>query len=64
MSLPSSLSSAQQPHKQSTNIYTVMLIVSLLAIITDTVILAMELNRFGEYPWWEVPAGGSAPAGT
>lgn len=62
MSLPSSLNPAPQPHKQSTNIYTVMLIVSLLAIITATVILAMELNRFGEYPWWEVPAGG--PAGS
>ena len=64
MSLPSSLSPGQQPHKQPTNIYTVMLIVSLLAIITATTILAIELNRFGEYPWWEVPAGGSAPAGS
>ncbi len=63
MPLANSLS-GPQPEKQSTNIYTVMLIVSLLAIITATVILAMELNRFGEYPWWEVPAGGSAPAGT
>jgi len=64
MSQPSSLSFAPQPQKQSTNIYTIMLVVSLISIITATVVLAMELNRFGEFPWWQLPAGVSLPAGS
>lgn len=63
MSLANSLSSPQ-PEKQSTNIYTVMLIVSFVAILTATVILAMELNRFGPFPHWQLPAGTSMPSGS
>ena len=58
MSLPSSASPAQKP---GTNVYTVMLIVSFCAIVTATVLLAMELQRFGfpEVVPWNTGAGGS-----
>jgi hypothetical protein len=63
MSLPNSVSPGQPAvQKQGTNIYTVMLILSFLALVTGTVLLAMELNRYGDYPWWRTPAsavGGS-----
>jgi hypothetical protein len=41
--------------KQGTNIYTVMLILSFLALVTGTILLAMELQRYGDYPWWRAP---------
>ena len=65
MSLPNSPSLAGSPaqpapavQKQGSNIYTVMLILSFVFIVTATVMLAMELNRFGAYPWWQTPGGG------
>jgi hypothetical protein len=63
MSLASSPNFAPRPEKQPTNIYTMMLVISLVAIITGTTLLAMELNRFGEFPWWQLPPGTSMPAG-
>jgi hypothetical protein len=55
VSLPSSPSAgAPVAQKPGTNIYTVMLILAFLFIVTATVMLAMELNRFGTYPWWQV----------
>ena len=57
MSLPGQVQPAQKP---GTNVYTVMLIVSFLCIVTATVLLAMELRRFGfpdVVPW--NTAGGS-----
>ena len=34
------------------NVYTMMLIISLLAIILAIVMLAKELQLWGSYPWW------------
>ena len=53
MSLPSS---ASQPPavKPGSNIYTVMLILSFCFIVTATVILSLELARFGNFPWWKI----------
>lgn len=53
MSLPSS---ANQPvaQKPGTNVYTVMLILSFCAILAATIILSVELGRFGfpnVVPW-------------
>jgi hypothetical protein len=53
VSLPGS---ANQPltQKPGTNVYTVMLILAFCAILVATVILAMELRRFGfpeVVPW-------------
>ncbi|WP_254511037.1 hypothetical protein [Anatilimnocola floriformis] len=57
MSLPSSSSPGQPAvQKQAINVYTVMLILSFLALVTGTVLLSMELNRYGQYPWWKTPA--------
>jgi hypothetical protein len=41
--------------KPRTNIYTVMLILSLLAISTACVLLWLELTSYGPFPWWKVP---------
>ena len=59
MSLPSS---ANQPPatKPGTNIYTVMLILSFLFVLTATAILASELARFGPVPQWRVTSAGGS----
>jgi hypothetical protein len=58
VSLPSS---ANQPvaQKPGSNIYTVMLILSFCFIVTATVILSLELAKFGDFPWWKVTAAGA-----
>ena len=38
--------------KQPTDIYTVMLMISMAAVFTACILLLLELNRFGSYPWW------------
>ena len=53
MSLPSSPSApAPVAQKQGTNIYTVMLILAFLALTTGSILLYMELTKYGPYPWW------------
>jgi hypothetical protein len=38
--------------KPSTNVYTVMLIISFCALVTACILLAVELSRFGPgVPW-------------
>lgn len=46
---------AQAPtvQKQRLNVYTMMLIISFIAICTAIVLLYMELNKYGAYPWWK-----------
>ena len=34
------------------NVYTSMLIVAFVALLIATGLLAMELLRYGSYPWW------------
>jgi hypothetical protein len=34
------------------NVYTMMLIISFICIVTACVLLYMELKRWGNYPWW------------
>lgn len=61
MSLPNSANPALPPaQKPGTNIYTVMLILSFCFIVTATIVLSIELSKFGDYPWWRVPAGGGS----
>ena len=61
MSLPSSLNQpAPATQKPGSNIYTVMLMLAFIFIVTATVMLAMELQRFGPgVPWVTPGAGGS-----
>ena len=40
--------------KQRLNVYTVMLIVSFIAICTACALLYLELSKYGAYPWWNV----------
>ena len=38
--------------KQRMNIYTMMLIISFICIVTSCVVLYMELKKWGNRPWW------------
>ena len=38
--------------KQRTDVYTVMLIISFICVVTATILLYAELERWGSYPWW------------
>ena len=46
---------AQKPRS---NVYTVMLFLSLIAIITACILLWLELNRFGSWPPWKTTGVG------
>lgn len=41
--------------KPQTNVYTVMLMISLAAIMIACLLLYLEGSRFGPWPWWKVP---------
>ena len=47
--------------KQRFSIYTMMLILSCIAIVTAITIVGMELNRYGKTGWWDVREAGTAP---
>ena len=58
MSQPSLAEQQPQPkeaptQKQKTNVYTVMLFISFVAIVVACILLLMELRKWGDYPWWE-----------
>lgn len=48
----------QQPRTQKprSNVQTMMLILSLAAIVTSCVVLYFYLDQYGEYPWFELPS--------
>lgn len=48
--MPSQNSGTQ---KQPLNVYTVMLIISLMSLVIGCVMLWMELTNYGSYPWWK-----------
>ncbi len=39
--------------KKPTDIYTVMLMISLFAVLVSCILLWLELSRYGSYPWWK-----------
>jgi hypothetical protein len=43
--------------KQELDVYTVMLIISFVCIVTATILLYIELDRWGPFPWWSPPSG-------
>ena len=63
---------AQQPlaptqprtQKPRSNVYTMMLILSLAAIICSCVVLYLYLAQYGEYPWWDTPSNITTEVGT
>lgn len=54
MSLPGS---ASQPAKPKANVYTVMLIISFMALVIACALLAVELSRFGPGVPWSTTGG-------
>lgn len=46
----------QGPTQPKTDVYTVMLILSLIAIIVACTVLYFELSTYGEWPQWRIPA--------
>jgi hypothetical protein len=60
-SLVNTTSEAEVPaQKQQTNVYTVMLIISFICIVTACALLYAELTRWGSYPWWSTSGGASS----
>lgn len=59
MSLPNSVNAPVE--KQQTNVYTMMLILSFIFIVTACVMLYIELNQFGPFPWWDTRSATQAP---
>lgn len=51
MSTPSSDKSGR---KSSLNIYTAMLMLSFIALTTGSILLFMELQRYGSWPQWTI----------
>jgi hypothetical protein len=39
--------------KQKLSVYTVMLFISFCAIVLSCILLWMELQMWGDYPWWK-----------
>lgn len=39
--------------KPDTDVYTVMLIIAFIGILTACLLLYIELSRYGSYPWWK-----------
>jgi hypothetical protein len=56
------LASGQVEQKPRANIYTMMLILAFVGICVACVLLWMELQAYGPYPWWKTQ--GVAPAAT
>lgn len=57
MSLPSSAANPGPVQKQGTNVYTMMLILSFLFLCVACTLLYLELQNYGQYPWWRVTGG-------
>ncbi len=38
--------------KQRINVYTMMLILSFIALVTACILMYTELQSYGTYPWW------------
>lgn len=51
-----------QYQKPRFNIYTMMLVISFIAITTACTLLYLELQLYGVFPWWKPPAGITTPS--
>ena len=54
-----------QPRTQKprSNVQTMMLILSLAAIVTSCVVLYLYLDQYGDYPWFDLPPNIKAEIG-
>ncbi|MEM8677869.1 MAG: hypothetical protein AAGF97_00810 [Planctomycetota bacterium] len=55
MSPQSSSRSGVAVDKPKTNIYTVMLIIALIALMMACLLLWLEVSSYGSFPWWKTP---------
>ncbi len=53
------LQPAAPTQKQQINVYTVMLIIALMAISIGCLMLYLELGRWGDFPWWNTGSLGA-----
>lgn len=49
------------PQKQGFNVYSMMLVLSFIALVTGATLLANELLKYGDFPQWNT-AGVATPA--
>lgn len=52
------------PQKQGFNVYSMMLILSFIALITGASLLASELSKYGAFPQWNTSEARSTGAGS
>ncbi len=57
MSQPGSNEKTVVLQKPRSNVYTMMLVISLIATITASLLLYWELNRYGTFPQWKTGPG-------
>lgn len=57
MTLPQQTEPQTQPRF---TVYSMMLIIAFIALTTGSVLLYLELQTYGEFPWWKIPADVSA----
>lgn len=50
--MPAAAAAEVPTQKQKTNVYTVMLFISLVALCVGVGVLMAEVERWGAYPWW------------
>ncbi len=48
---------AAPTQKQKINVYTMMLVIAFICLVTACVLLYQELTLWGSYPWWNTDAG-------
>jgi len=47
--------------KQRFSVYTMMLIISFIALVAGSVLLYTELDKYGPFPQWKTTEAGSTP---
>jgi uncharacterized membrane protein affecting hemolysin expression len=50
-------SGESKKQKQSLDVYTMMLVISFICVLTASLLLYFELERWGDYPWWRATGG-------
>ena len=64
----SQLSSSNQAgdvvQKQGANVYTWMLVLSFIATTIGAILLYLELQQYGDFPWWKPPRTSPTPDAT
>ena len=48
---------AAPTQKQRINVYTMMLVIAFICLVTACVLLYQELTLCGKYPWWKTEGG-------